>query len=83
MPLAWTKGYTGDESRTSRVFCTTMGAASDLVCTDLRRLLVNAAHWCVDQPVDEDSCVDIVGTFDPTFFGFSTHQQGRRPSDYA
>ena len=83
MPLAWTKEYTGDENKTSRIFCTTMGAASDLKCADLRRLLVNAACWCMEEQVNEDSCVDTVGAFNPTYFGFATHEKGRRPSDYA
>ena len=83
MPLAWTKEYTGDEGRTSRVFCTTMGAASDLQCADLRRLLVNAVYWLLDKPTQERSCIDTVGAFTPTYYGFGTNLKGRHPSDYA
>jgi hypothetical protein len=83
MPLAWVKEYTGDENKTSRIFCTTMGAAPDLVCADLRRLLVNAAYWCLEESIADDPCTDTVGAFDPTYFGFATHEKGRRPSDYA
>ena len=45
MPIAWIKEYTGDEGKASQVFCTTMGAATDLRSDDLRRLLVNVAYW--------------------------------------
>lgn len=83
MPIAWTKEYTGDAGTTSRIFCTTMGAASDLPCADLRRLLVNAAYWCMEEPIAEDSCVDTVGAFTPTYFGFGKYEKGKRPSDYA
>jgi type 1 glutamine amidotransferase len=83
MPLAWTKQYTGDDGRTSPVFCTTMGAASDLLCADVRRLLVNAAFWCLGESVEAEACVDTVGDFDPTYFGFATHKTGLFPSDYA
>ena len=83
MPIAWTKEYTGDGGTTSRIFCTTMGAAADLQCADLRRLLVNAAYWCMEVPIDEHSCVDTVGAFTPTYFGFAKNEKGRRPSDYA
>ena len=83
MPLAWTNQYTGDENRTSRVFCTTMGAAPDLMCSDLRRLLVNAAYWCLEEPIDGTAPVEPVGGFDPTYFGFGTHKKGQRPSDYS
>ena len=82
MPVAWVKQYTGDEDRTCRVFCTTMAAASDLTCVDLRRLLVNAVYWCLEEPIDGVACVDIVGEFNPTFFGFGTYKKGLRPSDY-
>ena len=83
MPIAWTREYTGDEGTASRIFCTTMGAASDLVCADLRRLLVNAVYWLLEDSVKEDSCVDTVGSFTPTYFGFGKNEKGRRPSDYA
>ena len=82
MPVAWIKTYTGDENQTSRIFCTTMGAAPDLKNEGLRRLLVNAASWCVGLEPDTDRSVEPVGAFDPTYFGFKTHKQGLRPSDY-
>ena len=47
MPIAWTKTYKGANGQTGRVFTTTMGAAVDLESEGLRRLLVNAAYWCV------------------------------------
>ena len=54
MPIAWTKTYQGSGGQTGRVFTTTMGAATDLQSEGLRRLLVNAAYWCVGLE-DEDS----------------------------
>ncbi|MDE0239690.1 MAG: ThuA domain-containing protein [bacterium] len=85
MPIAWIKEYTGDEGKASRVFCTTMGAATDLRSDDLRRLLVNAAYWGMgmEDSIDPSRSVDTVGEYNPTPFGFGTHQKGRRPSDYA
>jgi len=82
MPVAWIRKYTGDEKKTSRVFCTTMGAASDLTCSDLRRLLVNAAYWCMEEEIDANNCVDTIGEFNPSHFGFGTHREGLYPSDY-
>ena len=85
MPIAWINEYTGDQGKTSRVFCTTMGAATDLVCEDLRRLLVNAIYWGLemDDQIDPESSVEPLGPYDPTPFGFGTHIKGRRVSDYA
>lgn len=82
MPVAWVKTYTGDENKTSRVFCTTMGAATDLRNEGLRRLLINAAYWCVELEPATDRSVAPVGAFNPTDFGFKTHKQGLRPTDY-
>jgi type 1 glutamine amidotransferase len=78
MPIAWTKAYTGEKGNTSRVFTTTMGAATDFLCADLRRLLVNAVYWCVgsEDAIDEASSVELVSPYEPTAFGFGTHKKG-------
>ncbi len=80
MPVAWTKTYKG-----GRVFTTTMGAASDLASAGLRRLLVNATYWCVglEGKIPAKSCVDAVGTFKPTYFGYGKYIKGKKPADYA
>ena len=84
MPLVWTKSYTGDTGRASRVICTTMGSSTDLESEGLRRLLVNACYWGLqmEDKIPPKSNVDIVGTFEPTDFGFGTFQRGVKPSDH-
>jgi hypothetical protein len=83
MPLAWFKTYTGEQGKTSRVFCTTMGASVDLKSEGLRRLLVNACYWCMEMEdeIPEKSKVDYVGEYEPTYFGFGKHKENVRPSD--
>jgi len=85
MPVAWVKTYSGRTGRKGRVFTTTMGAAVDLANEGLRRMVVNAAYWCLgmEKKIPPKSDVRIVGVFEPTFFGFNKHVPGRRPSDYA
>jgi type 1 glutamine amidotransferase len=85
MPVAWTKGYETDSGKVGRVFTTTMGAATDLVSEGLRRLLVNAAYWCVglEQKVPERANVDLVGEFQPTEYGFKGAKRGVKPADHA
>jgi type 1 glutamine amidotransferase len=85
MPLAWTKTFTGSSGKPARIFCTTMGASVDLACADLRRLLVNAAYWAVglEDKIPEKANVDIVGTYEPTFYGFGQFKPGLKPADYA
>ena len=84
MPIAWVKEYTGDEGKASRVFCTTMGAATDLLSADLRRLVVNAAYWGLrmEDSIDSSSSVEPVEPYEPTEFGFGAYIKGRRVSDY-
>jgi hypothetical protein len=73
MPIAWTKTYNVPGGRTGRVFTSTIGAATDLVSEGTRRLLVNATYWCLgmeDQIPMTGTEVSLVGTFEPTAFGF-------------
>ena len=85
MPVAWRRTYTGASGKPARVFATTMGAATDLVSTSLRRLLVNAAYWAVglEDKIDPESSVGLVGRYDPTPFGFGQFKKGVRPSELA
>ncbi len=85
MPVAWTKTYTGKKGNTCRVFNTTMGASVDLESEGVRRLLVNAAYWCVrmEKKIPKRAKVDIVGEFKPTYFGFGKFTPGLKPKDHA
>ena len=89
MPLAWIKGFTGSSGRTSRVFCTTMGASVDLKSEGVRRLIVNAVYWGVglENRIPAKSNVDIVGEFNPTMYGFRNEEghwlkKGLKPADF-
>ncbi len=82
MPLAWTRKYQGETGQTSRVFCTTMGAATDLVSEGLRRLLVNACFWGLQMEVPERANVELVGEYQPTQFGFGGYKKGVKPADH-
>ena len=84
MPLAWTHNYTGETGNSSRIFCTTMGASVDLESADLRRLLVNACYWGLgwEDQIDGTAAVDYVGSYAPTFYGFSKFKTGVKPADH-
>jgi type 1 glutamine amidotransferase len=85
MSMAWTRTYTAANGKKGRVFTTTMGAATDLESEGLRRLLVNAAYWCVglEDKIPAKSNVDIVGEYKPLPFGFKKFKKGVKPSDHA
>ena len=84
VPVAWTKTYTGDEDKTARVFCTTMGHGGDLKSEGFRRLLVNACFWCMgmEDKIPDRAKVDILGEYDPNPIGVDGHKQGLKPADH-
>jgi hypothetical protein len=84
MPLAWTKHYP-TESGSARVFMSTMGDAQDFADPHFRRLILNACFWAVglEDKITATNTVDIVGSYQPTPFGFNRFQRGRMPRDLA
>ena len=84
MPVAWTKLYKSPSGKEARVFCTTMGAATDMEAEGTRRLLVNAVYWTLglEDKIPAKSNVDLVGEFKPTRFGFNGFVKGKKPIDY-
>jgi Trehalose utilisation len=83
MPVAWTKTYTGAAGKTSKIFTTTMGASQDLLADGTRRMVVNAAYWCLgmEDKIPAKNNVEIVGEWAPTKFGFNAYKKGVKPAD--
>lgn len=84
MPVAWTKSYQGASGKTSRVFTSTMGAATDLESEGTRRLVVNGCLWAVglEAKIPAKTDVSLVGEYKPTPFGFGKGKKGTKPADY-
>ncbi len=82
MPVAWVKTYSVEGGPTGRVFTTTMGSSTDLAAEGTRRMLVNACYWAtgLEDKIPEKSAVEIVGTFEPTPFGFNKAVKGLTPA---
>lgn len=85
LPVAWIKTYTGTSGRAGRVFTTTMGHSGDLKSEGFRRLLVNAAYWCLDMEdaIPERADVRLIGDYNPSRIGFGAHKVGVMPSEHA
>ncbi len=83
MPVAWVRTVKNDAGTENKIFCTTMGAATDLATEGTRRLVVNALHWGLGLEVPEKADVTPVGTYQPTMYGFKGNQKGLRPDDFA
>jgi type 1 glutamine amidotransferase len=84
MPIAWTQTYTSDAGNSGKVFTSTMGASVDLESADLRKLVVNAAYWCLNMShlITENTKVDYVGAYNPTMFGFDNWRRGMKVADF-
>ena len=83
MPVAWTREYTSEAGKVNKIFCTTLGAATDLQNEGLRRLVVNAVHWGLGLEVPAKADVNYVDEYKPTMYGFKGHRHGLKPSDHA
>lgn len=82
MPIAWTRELKNEAGTANRILCTTMGAATDLVSEDLRRLVVNGVFWGLGLEVPEKADVTLVGPYEPSKYGFDGFKTGVRPKVY-
>lgn len=83
MAVAWTRNHKWPSGKTSKVFCTTMGAATDLQSEDLRRLVVNALYDGLGMDVPKKANVDYIDPYEPLFYGFGSFRKGLKASDHA
>jgi len=83
MPVAWTRLNRNSNGNTNRVFCTTMGAATDLANESLRRLVINAVLWGFELEVPAATDVQYVDPYEPAAYAFRGYRRGLRPDDHA
>jgi len=83
----WLHEYTAPNGTKGTSLLSTMGASVDFESEDLRRLIVNAAYYLLDQEVPQKAKVDYVDPFEPTFFSFIPkdywEQRALKPADFA
>jgi type 1 glutamine amidotransferase len=82
MPVAWTREHSGGSGKVNKVFCTTMGAATDLENEGLRRLVVNAVYWGLGLDVPAGADVDFVDAYEPLMYGTRIYRHGLKPADH-
>ena len=83
MPIAWTRVHQNPNGKNNRVFCTTMGAATDLANDGLRRMVVNAVLWGFELPIAAQTDVRFVDPYQPTPYAFKGYRRGITPDDHA
>ena len=81
LPVAWTKTWTGDNNRPSRIFHFTMGSAEDFANEGVRRMTVNSIYWGLgmETAIKPDRSVDVVGEYRPLSPGFDHEKLGVKP----
>ena len=82
MPVAWTRMNKNETGKINRVFCTTMGAATDLQSEGLRRMVVNAVFWGLELHVPDKADVAFVDAYHPSAYGFGGYRRGIKPEDH-
>jgi len=83
MPVAWSREVKNKAGTINKVLTTTMGAATDLVDEDLRRLVVNGVYWGLGMEVPEKADVSIPEDFEPSKYGFGGSKPGLKAADFA
>ncbi len=81
LPVAWTKTWTGNQGRKSRIFHFTMGSAEDFQNEGVRRITVNAVYWGLgmEDRIDAKRTVAIPGEYKPLKAGFNYEKLGVKP----
>ncbi len=69
-PIAWTKNYQLPNGKPGMSFTTTIGAATDMVDEDVRRLMVNATFHLLGMEVPAKANVNLIGTYNPSPYQF-------------
>jgi len=70
MPIVWTKLYQVSNGKKGMTLTSTIGASSDLLNEELRKLFVHATYHLLDLQIPESVNVSIIGKYEPTQFSF-------------
>jgi hypothetical protein len=73
-PIVWTKSYQIANGKKGQVITSTIGAATDMVDEEVRRLLVNTTYHLLNIEVPQKAKVDFVGKYSPSAFAFHTDE---------
>jgi hypothetical protein len=84
MPVAWSKPYQLDGGKPGMAFTSTLGSSLGFQNEDLRRMVINASFWLLDMSdaITPELNVAIIGTYEPTMFGFNSFRKGMKVADF-
>ena len=81
LPVAWITHWQTTGGQSARVFQSTMGSGKDFESAGLRRLVINAAYWCMgmEASISDERSVEYVRPYKPLPSGFNYEQLGVVP----
>jgi type 1 glutamine amidotransferase len=82
MPIVWTRELKNESGRIQKIFCTTMGAATDMASEDLRRVVVNGVYWSLGIDVPAKADVTPIGDFKPLMYGNNGFHPKVKPASH-
>lgn len=82
MAVVWTREVKNEAGTTNKVLTTTMGAASELVDENLRRLIVNGVYWGCGMNVPDKASVAVPENFKPSPYSFNAFKQNMKAADF-
>lgn len=85
MPVAWIRETKLDNGTTRRVYCSTLASSQGMADVGNRRAFLQACLWCLNLEAQiPDAGVDptIIGSYQPSPFGFNGHRRGLKPADF-
>lgn len=74
MPIAWTKSYQLPGGKAGKAFTSTIGAATDMLDEEVRRLFVNATYHLLGMNVPAKADVSLVGDYQPSAYNFHKNE---------
>ena len=85
-PIVWTKSYQLPTGKKGQSVTSTIGAATDMVDEEVRRLYVNAAYYLLNLEVPKKAKVEVVGKYQPAPYAFHDDEhwqkKGMQVKDY-
>lgn len=83
MPIVWTREHRHATGKTNRVFCSTLGAATDLANEGFRRVVVNGVLWGFNLEIPAQTDVRYIDPYAPAPYAFKGFRLGIKPEDHA
>lgn len=80
--VAWAREFDNAGDTNNKILTTTMGAATDLLDEDLRRLVVNGVFWGLGLDTPTNADVSFAEGYSPSKYAFKGYRVGLKPVDF-